>query len=129
MAELICTLCKLLQGARVALTQIPKINPPKIIRTPKKTLYGPYCKVIWNTAGLVVFFADILVMPYFLLWFESSIAITTITIIIIIIIIIIVSEALFCLCRGTNIYNFWGVTEFQVKSPRDSKEDSGDGNP
>ena len=28
-------------------------------------------------------------------------------------IIIIVSEALFCLCRGTNIYNFWGVTEFQ----------------
>ena len=26
----------------------------------------------------------------------------------------IVSEALFCLCRGTNIYNsFWGVTEFQ----------------
>ena len=25
-----------------------------------------------------------------------------------------VSEALFCLCRGTNIYNsFWGVTEFQ----------------
>ena len=26
----------------------------------------------------------------------------------------IVSEALFCLCRGTNIYNsFWGVPEFQ----------------
>ena len=26
----------------------------------------------------------------------------------------IVSEALFCLCRGTNIYNsFWGVTKFQ----------------
>ena len=24
-----------------------------------------------------------------------------------------VSEALFCLCRGTNIYNFWGVPEFQ----------------
>ena len=24
-----------------------------------------------------------------------------------------VSEALFCLCRGTNIYNFWCVTEFQ----------------
>ena len=25
-----------------------------------------------------------------------------------------VSEALFCLCRGTNLYNsFWGVTEFQ----------------
>ena len=24
-----------------------------------------------------------------------------------------VSEALFCLCRGTNIYNLWGVTEFQ----------------
>ena len=31
-----------------------------------------------------------------------------------IIVITIVSEALFCLCRGTNIYNsFWGVTEFQ----------------
>ena len=29
------------------------------------------------------------------------------------IIICAVSEALFCLCRGTNIYNFWGVTEFQ----------------
>ena len=28
---------------------------------------------------------------------------------IIIIIIIIVSEALFCLCRGTNIYNSFGV--------------------
>ena len=26
----------------------------------------------------------------------------------------IVGEALFCLCRGTNIYNsFWGVPEFQ----------------
>ena len=24
-----------------------------------------------------------------------------------------VCEALFCLCRGTNIYNFWGVPEFQ----------------
>ena len=25
-----------------------------------------------------------------------------------------VSEALFCLCRGTNIYNsFWGASEFQ----------------
>ena len=25
-----------------------------------------------------------------------------------------VIDALFCLCRGTNIYNsFWGVTEFQ----------------
>ena len=32
----------------------------------------------------------------------------------VVIIIIIVSEALFCLCRGTNFYNsFWGVTEFQ----------------
>ena len=29
--------------------------------------------------------------------------------IIIVIIIIIVSEALFCLCRGTNIYNSFGV--------------------
>ena len=36
-----------------------------------------------------------------------------ILIIIMMMIIILVSEALFCLCRGTNIYNFWGVTEFQ----------------
>ena len=25
-----------------------------------------------------------------------------------------VSEALFCLCRGTNNITFWGVSEFQV---------------
>ena len=37
-----------------------------------------------------------------------------IIIIIRVIIMIIVSEALFCLCRGTNIYNsFGGVSEFQ----------------
>ena len=29
-----------------------------------------------------------------------------------------VSEALFCLCRGTNIYNFWGCIRISRHVPR-----------
>ena len=31
---------------------------------------------------------------------------------------IVVNEALFCLCRGTNIYNFWGCARISRHVPR-----------